>query len=691
MEELKQGFIDEALQLCEKLESLLLDLNDTPPSEAEIQEIFRIMHTLKGSSAMFGFSNIQNLSHSLEDVYELIREQKLLFDETILILTFNTNDILKELLNNNDNVLIISNNYEKTVLDIRDFLKEHIENYNKEQANIKEISIYPEEAAQESTETLYYVFFKPDKDILQRGVSPIDIFDELVEIGSINGFPYTDEVPAPEDYDPATFFLGWDIFVKTTGSIEDIEDCFMFYLDHEYKIIPIDSNSFETNKVFLKTCLHIRKGNNAIIEIKEKLSLLTGKTKDKTPPIEDVLETKNSSILKDNNKKIESIKVESNKLDELINLVSELVTLNSRLEIQTEQIEDNEIRKTISSISKLSKKFRDNALNLRLIPVRVLILKLQRLIRDVSISLGKEVEFITQGTETELDKNIIAKLEAPLLHIIRNSIDHGIESSSQRISKGKPAKGLIRFIAFYSGSNVFIQIQDDGNGIDIEKVKHKAIEKGIIKETEDLEKSEIFNLLFTPGFSTAKQVTNISGRGVGLDVVKKEITDMRGEIDIESEKGLGTSFTLKLPLTLSIIDTLRVKVHNFDLLIPREFIIQTSIYLSSTNSFLDKLEYEKEIIPVISLRNEFNSNLKPLDKQYNIVIKHSDKYYALQVDKIIGEHQAVVKPLGHYNQDNSYFSGGSILGDGSLAFILDLNKLISIKKNTNKLGNYNLK
>jgi two-component system chemotaxis sensor kinase CheA len=355
-------------------------------------------------------------------------------------------------------------------------------------------------------------------------------------------------------------------------------------------------------------------------------------------------------------------------------------------------LQDDAIKKTIKSVSKLSKKFRDNALELRLIPVKVLILKLQRLVRDLSKSLNKEIEFITQGTHTELDKNIISKLESPLMHILRNSIDHGIEAEEERLKQGKPARGVVRFIAFYSGSNVFIQIQDDGRGIDAEKVKQKAIEKGLINKDDDPGKQDVFNLLFTPGFSTASKVSNVSGRGVGLDVVKKEITDMRGEIDIESEKGLGTSFTLKLPLTLSIIDTLRVYVNNTHILIPREYIVQTSMRISSLDKgFDDKFEFENQVIPVISLRNDFDASTENQTKHYNIIVKQYEKLYALQVDDIYGEHQAVVKPLGYYNHNHDYFSGASILGDGSLAFILDVNKVISNKKNKSSVGNYNLK
>lgn len=690
MEEFKQGFIEEALQLIEKLEGMLIDLENTTTSEADIQEIFRIMHTIKGSSAMFAFSNTESITHKLEDVYDLIRDGKLTISPEILNLTIDTSDLLKALLSNNDEL-------DETIKPKFDSITKEtqllIPTSDIEDIAAEDFELFEDDNTLTADHKYFYIFFKPDADILQRGVAPVSVFEELTEYGSITGFPFTGEVPPPEEYNPANFFLAWDIFIKTKETREDIEDCFMFFLENEFKVIEISPGSLISNADFSSSCINLNRGELTIDKIEKRLELAFGISEQENNSSEEKKTTETEiaqQAVREKTKEIESIKVESKKLDELINLVSELVTLNSQLEIQTEFSGDDKLKKTIKSVSKLSKRFRDNALELRLIPVKVLILKLQRLIRDLSKSLDKEIEFITEGTSTELDKNIIAKLESPLMHILRNSIDHGIESKEERIKAGKPERGVIRFIAFYSGSNVFIQIQDDGNGIDVEKVKQKGIEKGLIEKDTEIGKQDIFNLLFAPGFSTAANISNVSGRGVGLDVVKKEITEMRGEIDIESEKGLGTSFTLKLPLTLSIIDTLMVAVGTTHILIPREFIIQTNIQ-NKEEQQSDKLEFENKILPVISLRDDFTLTSETPLKSYNVIVKQYDKLYAIRVDKIIGEHQAVVKPLGYYNNNHEYFSGASILGDGSLAFILDVNKVISIKKNKNSVGHYNLK
>lgn len=692
MEEFKQGFIDEALQLIEKLEDLIMHLENTAPGEADVQEIFRIMHTIKGSSAMFAFSNTESITHKLEDIYDLIREQKLELTPATLSLTLDTADFIKLLLTNNDSLTKESTEqFSQLTAQIN-----HILPSDNAEAVKEEFGMFEEQGAaspkSDQTYNYYYICFKPGSDVLQRGVSPISAFEELVDYSTITSFPFIGDVPLPEEYDPASFFLSWDIFVKTDGPKDDIEDCFMFFLDEEYKIIDITPGQLESNNDFLASCINLNQKATSLDEIEERMQqafAIQSNAEDlsaiKQPKVNDEPKAK-----EDKPKEIESIKVESKKLDELINLVSELVTLNSQLEIRTQNSSDEKLKKTIKSVSKLSKRFRDNALELRLIQVKVLILKLQRLIRDLSKTLNKEIEFITEGTNTELDKNIIAKLEGPLIHILRNSIDHGIESTEERLKAGKPAKGVIRFIAFYSGSNVFIQIQDDGKGIDVEKIKQKGIEKGLLDKDAKVSKQDIFNLLFAPGFSTANSITNVSGRGVGLDVVKKEIGEMRGEIDIESELGLGTSFTLKLPLTLSIIDTLMVSVGATKILIPREFIVHTNIQ-NNNDQQDEKIEFENKILPVISLRDDFSANETNNQKSYNIIVKQYDKLYVIRVDKIIGEHQAVVKPLGYSNNNHDYFSGASILGDGNLAFILDVNKVISMKKNKNGLGHHNLK
>jgi len=300
------------------------------------------------------------------------------------------------------------------------------------------------------------------------------------------------------------------------------------------------------------------------------------------------------------------------------------------------------------------------------------------LVRDLSKNSGKEIEFEAHGTETEIDKSIIQSLIDPIMHILRNSIDHGIEDPSMREQNGKPPKGKIVLKSFYSGANVIIQISDDGKGIEPDIILNKAIEKGLVKKETKLSKSEILNLIFLPGFSTAKNLTDISGRGVGMDVVKRKMTELRGDVDIDSEIGKGCTITLKIPLTLSIIDGLLVFIENTNYLIPLTVIekIYAVKHENLVNTFNHMIKLDGKQIPFFNLREEFCLDESKLDLEQVIVVKYDNILVGIAVDGVIGEYQAVLKPLGKLYSDQEYFSGATILGDGNVALILDTNKII---------------
>ncbi|MCG8696619.1 MAG: chemotaxis protein CheA [Bacteroidales bacterium] len=684
--------MNEALQLIEKIEEVLFDVENRSATDDDIQEIYRVMHTLKGSAGMFSFQNTQKIGHQLEDIYQLILDKKYELNKDVIDVTIESIDLLNLLLNSNDQLDKTTRQAFKQVLDRIDvLLPGDLKNKDKSAGKDWEIMENHDTGVNQAGKKWFFIGFHPDEEILLKGVSPLGVFDELSEIGVITGFANTDKIPFIEEFDIAKFYLSWDLFVNTACSKEDIEDCFLFYEPTEFKILEFDLGSIHVNKELKHNCQYLSGNKITTEQLEEHLKHIESGEESDAPVLQ--TETDNKEEQPKNiksEKDIQSVKVDAQKLDDLINLVSELVTVNSRMQLYANDIEHEGLTKAIKTVTKLSKRFRDNALDLRLIPIKVLVLKIQRLIRNVSQELGKEVEFITNGTSTELDKNIISKLDNLLVHLVRNSIDHGLETPEEREAANKNKKGVIRFIAFYSGSNVFIQIQDDGKGIDTEKVRQKALEKGFINDSDQLSDHDILELLFTPGFSTASSVSNISGRGVGLDVVKKEISEMRGEIDIESEKGLGTSFTLKLPLTLSIIDTLMVSVNYTKVLIPRDNIIYTELVKYSDKEMTNKMEYEDKVIPVISLPEEFHKQTTTNNEGCNIVVTQNERMYAFYVDSIVGEHQAVVKPLGYYTQNHDYFSGVSILGDGSLSFILDINKVINAKRNKTKIGNYNL-
>ena len=385
--------------------------------------------------------------------------------------------------------------------------------------------------------------------------------------------------------------------------------------------------------------------------------------------------------------KISSIRVSSHKIDQLVNLVSELVTLQAQLELYADQHEDPAIASISENVQKLSRQLRENAFEISLIPLQSELMRFQRLVRDLSKEQGKEIDFIIEGGELELDKNIIEHLTDPILHILRNSIDHGIELPDERIAAGKSPKGIIHFKAYHSGANVFIEITDDGKGIDASVIRQKAISKGILDADTQMSDKEVMDLIFVSGFSTRDVVSGVSGRGVGMDVVRRKIAGIRGEVSVESELGKGTLISIKLPLTLSIIDGLLVAVGNSRYVIPISSIdkIYSLAPQDLKRSFNNVIQIDNQQKPFLDLREVFNVNRDAEiedDVVKMIMVKAEDKFMGLVVDAIVGEYQTVVKPLGRYLRKQKIVSGASIMGDGTIALVIDTSRMVQHRKSS---------
>ena len=362
-----------------------------------------------------------------------------------------------------------------------------------------------------------------------------------------------------------------------------------------------------------------------------------------------------------------------------MNLVSELITTQAGLNLYADNHKDNELTRITESLENISRQLRDTAFSITLIPIDYLVVRFRRLVRDLSREVGKEIIFDARGAETELDKTLIEGLSEPLMHILRNSIDHGIETAEERTAKGKPAQGKIILQAYYSGSQVVIAVTDDGKGMDLEKIRNKAIDRGLINPDEQLSEKEILDLIFLPGFSTSDKVTNISGRGVGMDVVKRKISDIRGTVSVSTEKDEGTTITIKLPLTLSIIDGMLVRIADTDYIIPLS-VIDTIFAVEHSKiekSFNNIINIEGVQYPFYYLRDEFQIEGEKPEREEIIMVKYDDKKIGIVVDHITGEYQAVLKPLGKLYRQEDVFSGASILGDGTVALVLDTHKVIN--------------
>lgn len=668
MEAFKQKFVEEDTEQINELEQALVILDKDQEDKSTIESIFRVMHSLKGGSAMFGFEKIDKFTHILENIYDRIRNNQLKVSKEILDLTFEAVDHLRNLLDEtNDNKVALEVANKKFI--------ERIETALNEKQVIEHTSLH-NETTEGKTKT-YFIRFVPNEDIMKNGTNPLFLLEDLAELGTILITPILNRIPDFDKLDPTKTYTSWNIILSTNTGINSIIDVFIF-VDDDAKI--------ETHKISEYNLL----ADNAIKNIlkdslKQKPEIKPTELQELIIDLEGVFKEKEKKeVASDSARKIDhsisSIRVSSDKLDNLINWVSELVTIQAQLTLFTKNNTYEGLNPIAEEIEKISRRLRDDVFSIRLIPIANMVTRFQRLVRELSNDLGKDVDFITKGTETELDKNIIEMLVDPVMHIIRNSLDHGIEASpADRVKQGKTPKGSITMNAFYSGTFVYIEIIDDGKGIDSEAIRRKAIDKEIISTDAELSESEIYDLVFTSGFSTAKKVTNLSGRGVGMDVVKQKIAELRGEVEISSKLGIGTTVTIKLPLTLSIIDGLLVRIGSTKFVIPLSAVqkiyefTHKEIEETINNLFLA----DDKRVPFIYLRNELNIKGEPPEIERIVNVEYQDSYMGLTVDEIIGEYQAVLKPLGRMFNDVDIISGATILGDGTVALVIDPNRVIN--------------
>lgn len=671
MIEFQQKYIEDAGELITMLEAQLITFeNDTSNAEI-IQELFRVMHTLKGTSGMFGFRKIEEFTHLLEDIYDLVRANKLEVNNEILNLTFASVDIIRNLLYSKE---ILDDEQEQTYTDTMALAAKYAKTESLASRRLVEKQPPPK-----SSTSFYRVVFKPHHQVLLRGIKPDFTIEDLAGLGKHLKFQFTDTTI--EMVNDKTFNQYWEVFVDGAVAQGDIADVFMFFTEDEFSVEAAGHSDEAIDAILANT--YCAKNNVALPDLKSQLMTLFGWNDKKAEESINEPAPKKNEVAEKAAKHVaatandDTIRVSATKLDNLLNLLSELIIVNAQCESHAGRLDDERLHNTVKELTKISRNFRDEILTTRLIPIAVLTTSMQRLVRDLSQKLGKEVELVTDGLQTELDKNIINKIENPLMHIIRNCMDHGLETPEERLANDKPARGVVRFFAYYSGASVFIQIQDDGRGIDPKKVFDKAVSKGIVKFDASLSTSQIYDLLFIPGFSTASEVSEVSGRGVGLDVVKNVITELHGEINVDSEVGLGTSFTFKLPLTLSIVDALLVHCGSYKILIPTNN-IHICKYIPSDFFKNAELQYQQDnkCVPVKRLGSIFDTKHQSGEFEVLIVVSIYEKLYGLLVDKITTSIQAVIKPLGQMHKNQPYFIGASQLGDGSMAYILDTNFLL---------------
>lgn len=673
MENLHNIYLEEAEDLLGKIEESLLLLEKSPEDSSLIAEVFRSMHTLKGSSSMYGSTKVADFVHNLETIYDKVRSQETDLSTGIMDATFKSLDHLKKIVHDPEIPdPIVAKYHEKLTGEILELLGD---------SQAPEVTSTSKKSNNKHT---YFVTFIPSKNVFDNGTNPLLLVDELNDLGKSRSFTYIDKKEIKKGFDPKQCFTSWRFLLVTDTDENPIKDVFIFVEDISKVEVEhlFDGDLLEINEFTAKLPDSPLDGKPIAKEDLEKIidSLPASAFKSSEESSEG--ETQDSQQAKRQEESITSIRVSSDKLDELMNQVSELVTTQASLSLYAENNFDPVLNAIADNVEKLSRQLRDIAFEMTLIQISNLFRRFNRVTRDISTQLGKSVKFLTEGGETELDKKIIDSLADPLMHLIRNSLDHGIESKEERIKAGKPERGTIKLSSYYSGAKVLIKIEDDGKGIDPEKIREKAIANGLISKDDKLSQREIFDLIFVPGFSMAKSVTDLSGRGVGMDVVKKNILDIRGDINIESTIGVGTKVILGLPLTLSVIDGLLVQVLSTSFIVPLVDIKKCYEMKRNelSNDFNELVVLDEEKIPFLDLRKEFEIlDQEPPEKTSVIVLENEEMKIALCVDIIIGEYQAVLKPVGKYYRNQDFVSGATILGDGSIALVLDAYKIINRK------------
>lgn len=699
MDQFQQKFVEEALEHVERLEENLFELeNNMENYDPElIQSIFRSMHTIKGSGMMFGFEDLSKFTHNFETIYDLVRNDKLKVTKDIVDLSFESLDYIRKLLDIGEGKLTDPDD----IAQLNDFIARIVQHFpagttltkGKAEREAEEKAAREAAAAQAGPKN-YLVTIEPMESLLENGTNPLYTVDDLTALGAWKSVAYTDKVDPFSSFNPLAMRINWQMLLHTEqDAVNDIKDNFIFIEDEcKVDIADLPSGDYivtggEKLEELLKSAAESGKyltpadfeqfKQEAPVKPAEEVKPVEQPSQ---PSVAPKAEKKEGGAAKKEEAKIATMRVASSKIDELVNAVSELVTMQAQLNLLAEKQGIGALSAIAEQMEKTTRALRENAFSLSLIPLGGELVRFQRLVRDLSNNLHKQLEFVVEGGEIELDKNIIEHLTDPLMHMIRNSGDHGIETPEERIAKGKDPKGTIKLKAFYSGSSVIIQLSDDGKGMDPEKIFKKAVEKGLVDAGVKLTKKETLNLIFASGFSTAEKVSDVSGRGVGMDVVKSKIAEIRGEVTIDSEIDKGTVFTLDLPLTLSIIDGLLTKVNGEQFIFPLsniERILSPKEVEFNRNGLGNIFIYNGEQVTYVELNSLFYSMDTLMDTSKIIMVRSGDKHVGIVVDQIVGEFQIVVKPLGKFLRKVDMISGASVMGDGSLSLVIDTTRLVN--------------
>jgi two-component system chemotaxis sensor kinase CheA len=663
---LLQAFFEEGAELLADFEAGLLTLEEAPADAELLNRIFRSAHTLKGNSSMLGLEEIAHFTHTLEDLLDQLRKGRRAATPQTVDTLLASGDVLRSLMARAQAGSGAASPAEQEAFDrVERALRAILS--GEQVADVPRRAKAPAAAVDTGAgaQVLYEIRFRPPDDLLRRGLDPVQVIRGLEELGDILKVePYLGGLPTLSEMDPERCYLGWTIWLLSSRPQADVEARFEFV--GEPDAVTIESLPMSDGAPG---------GDHA----------RDSETPDRAPAAADATRPGKGATAAETT----SIRVPVEKVDRVINLVGELVITQSIVAQTVANFRLDQLprlEEAVAQMDRHARELHERIMGVRMIPIKTLFGRFPRLVRDLTAAVGKQAVLETAGEETELDKTVIEKIGDPLTHLVRNAIDHGIEPPEGRLLAGKPERGTVRLEAYQQGGNIYIEVGDDGKGLDRDRIVAKAVENGLVAADQTLTDEEALALIFRPGLSTAERVTEVSGRGVGMDVVKRNVEALSGSIAIRSTVGKGTTFVIKLPLTLAIMDGQSLRVGEEVYILPLTAIVESIRPVrSAVKRVFDQAEtvtVRGQVLPVIRLHELFSVTPRTteLTAALVVIVEHEGRLAALMVDELLGQQQVVIKSLEHNFKKIEGVAGATILGDGHVALILDVPGLVALAR-----------
>lgn len=705
---LLQNFIAECRDLLQSMEDALLGIAHAPDQAESVNAIFRAAHTIKGSAGLFGLDYIVAFTHVVESVLDEAREDKVKITGEVVVLLLSCVDHVGALIGaveggslDADAAMILEG--EPLLEQLRACLPAATSTSGAPAAATVAAAAWAPAIAPHAESTAvdtdcWHISLRFGLDVLRNGLDPLSFIRYLGELGNITGIvALPDAIPPADQMDPESCYTGFEIAFDSVADKATIEGVFDFVRgDCAVRILPPKSRISEYLRLIDALAeeplrlgeILVACGTLTALELDAALALQSGtapaqpigtilvEQRSVQPAVVEAALVRQQQVRDLKVQDARSIRVDADKLDRLINLIGELIIAGASTDLIARGAQIPGLQEATSTLSRLVEEVRDSALQLRMVKIGATFNRFQRVVHDMALQLGKDIVLAVSGEDTELDKTVIEKIADPLTHLVRNAMDHGIEPAGMRAARGKPATGTVSLNAYHDSGCIVIEVSDDGGGLKRDKILAKAVERGLIEAGRSLADSEIYGLIFEPGFSTAEQVTNVSGRGVGMDVVKRNITALRGTVQVQSEEGTGTTVTVRLPLTLAIIDGFLVGLGKSTFVIPLDMIEECIEF--STEPGHDYTNLRGQVLPFIRLRELFgiDGDAVRTRRENIVVVRCAGRKAGLVVDTLLGEFQTVIKPLGKTFSRVKCISGSTILGSGEVALILDVPALV---------------